>query len=228
MIVSGFGWISGETCGSLRRGRLQEYTDPKALYQQLAPEGFLTLPPEKVRWLGTGSNRWCLAAALALSDAFENRKEADLIPEQTGVLSLSREGALKANLEYFRDYLASGKKSARGNLFVHTLPTSPMADTAMTFGLKGPLFHLGSSEPKLALLLEQAETLGRESKELSLLCFAASGEVVLCFLLRPAGAAADAGLFSLDQLKSAAGTLWNIEEILEALNTEKDVNHAGA
>ena len=168
MKVAGIGWMSGDSCGSLRREWQMKLDDPKILYQQLEAEGFFTVPLAKVRWLNTVSQRYCMAAALALRDAFETSAAMRLNPQTTGVLSLSRDGALHPNLEYFKDYIHSGRKLARGNLFVHTLPTSPLAETAITFGLKGPVFHLSSAAPQLNLLFDRGEALGKNQAWLNL------------------------------------------------------------
>jgi|GEM_PF-3469449 len=217
MIVSGIGWFSESGCGSQRLGYQKEFKDTKVLYRLLEDEGIFNASLDKARWFSTGSRRYCFAAALALRDSFEDPGAFRSSAADTGMLSLSRDGSLKANLDYFRDYLQSGRKSARGNLFIHTLPTSPLADISMAFGFKGPLFHLASAEPQLGLLLDRSEALSRRSKELNLLCCISDESSVLCFFLTPQGPDRRPGDLSLSELRKHAGHLGSFREIADAL-----------
>lgn len=223
MIVAGAGWISNKTFGALRRGLQEELKETNALYHQLEAEGFFGVPLKKVRWLNPVSLRFCLAAALALRDASDFSGSVKLDPANAGILSLSRDGALKANLDYFKDYVHSGRKLARGNLFIHTLPTSPLALVAMTLGLKGPLFHLSSPESPLSLLLIRSEALERRTQGLHLFSFMASEAAVVCFFLKPETAVMQEGLFLSADLKARAGHLGDPEQVLEALKVPAGV-----
>ncbi len=222
MITAGISWISGGACGSLRRGWRHQFEDPKNLYQLLESEGCFSVPLAKVRWLNTVSQRFCLAAGLALRDAYGTPEKLRSDLDQTGVISLSRDGALQSNLEYFKDYVSSGRKLARGNLFVHTLPTSPLAETAITFGFKGPVFHLSALDPKMALLINRSEALGKKAR-LNLLCFAADENGIICFFLKPEGTGADFPGFSLKEIQKRIGHLWNLKEIFTALQIETEI-----
>lgn len=217
MIVAGIGWISGEMCGSLRRGWLEEFRDSGTLYRQLEEAGVFNTPLKKVRWFCGLSQRLSLASALALRDAFDLAGQIALDPTKVGVVSLSRDGALKANLEYFKDYVQSGRKSARGNLFIRTLPTSPQAQVAMIFGFKGPIFHLSTPEPRLGELIARCEALGNRTEGLNLLCCVALEKGVICFFLKPGTGKKKEGLFTTRELNALTGHLWNLDEILEAL-----------
>lgn len=64
---------------------------------------------------------------------------------EIGILLANAKGALDTNLAYFKDYLEAGRKLARGNLFIYTLPTSPLAEAAITLGLNGPLIYMSES-----------------------------------------------------------------------------------
>ncbi len=219
MTAAGISWISGGTCGSLKRGWRHQFEDPKNLYQLLESEGYFSVPLAKVRWLNTVSQRFCLAAGLALRDAYGTAEKLRSNLDPTGVISLNRDGALQSNLEYFKDYVDSGRKLARGNLFVHTLPTSPLAETAITFGFKGPVLHLSASNPKMNLLINRGEALGRRSP-LNLLCFAADENGIICFFIKPEEKGADVPIFSLLEIQKRIGHLWDLKEIFTALQIE--------
>lgn len=60
-----------------------------------------------------------------------------------GLIGTNRAGSLEANRLYFSDYLQAGRVLARGNLFVYTLPSSPLAEAAIHFGFQGPMLYMG-------------------------------------------------------------------------------------
>lgn len=214
MIISGIGWISGSSCGSLRLRRQETFKDAGDLYAGLETEGVFSTPLKKVRWFSDLSQRFCLASGLALRDAGKPVLNAS----QVGMLSLSRDGALDANMKYFKEYIQSGRKSAHGNLFINTLPTSPLAQVAMNLGFKGPIFHLSSPSPSLGLLLERAESLARRTEGLNLLCCVGSEKGVLSFFMRPETRGAEG--WPAHGLKALAGSFWERDEVFEALKIQ--------
>lgn len=62
------------------------------------------------------------------------------------LLISSRGGASDENRAFFDDYVKNGRELARGNLFVHTLPTAPLAEIAICFGITGPLMYVASAD----------------------------------------------------------------------------------
>ena len=223
MMISGISCMTDQACGSLQRGWQKKFETPGILYEELEAEGFFSVPLHKVRWLHTVSQRYCLAAALTLRDAFESSAAARIAAPQVGILSLNRDGALRSNLDYFKDYVQSGRKLARGNLFIHTLPTSPLAEVAITFGLKGPLFHLSASEPEWNLLFDRSEALGQAASGLNLLCCAASEHAIICFFLSPDGSQTEEKCISVQQMKSSIGNLWDLKDVFRALKIETEM-----
>ena len=78
--------------------------------------------------------------ALALKDA---GRSYPLGPDNTvGIVGSAPEGCLDADLAYFSDYVKCGRTLGRGNLFIYTLPTSPLAECAIHFALEGPLLYV--------------------------------------------------------------------------------------
>ena len=65
-----------------------------------------------------------------------------------------QEGSLQSDLEYFRDYLEGGRTLSRGNLFIYTLPSSPLGEAAIHFGLLGPLLYAASEGNALTAVLD--------------------------------------------------------------------------
>ena len=66
--------------------------------------------------------------------------------QDAALLLVSRAGSEATNRAFFEDYLANGKTLARGNLFIYTLPTSPLAEIAIHLGIRGPLVYCASNE----------------------------------------------------------------------------------
>ncbi|MGQ9499188.1 MAG: hypothetical protein ACUVQ6_02265 [Dissulfurimicrobium sp.] len=57
---------------------------------------------------------------------------------------------------YFRDYLDSGRRLARGALFIYTFPSSLLGEAAIHFGLKGPLFRVSVPGGGLSIAVSMA------------------------------------------------------------------------
>lgn len=83
----------------------------------------------------------CHAVHLALQDAGYGPDRP--CPDGTGLIGSGDLGTLAANLAYYRDFCDHGKVLGRSNLFIYTLPTSPLAEAAIHFHLRGPLLFLG-------------------------------------------------------------------------------------
>ena len=52
------------------------------------------------------------------------------------------DGCRTENLLYFQDYMEHGRCGGRGQLFVGTLPTTPLCEAAIALGLHGPAYYL--------------------------------------------------------------------------------------
>ena len=139
-VVRGFGWIADGAAGSLRKPQRFAWDDAAADNAR-PPDGLFARPVRNWNRFDRTSRVVCSLCALALADAEiadeEGRKTA------TGLLISNPNGALPANRAYWQDYLDAGRQMARGNLFVYTLPSSPLAEAAIHFGFQGPLLYLG-------------------------------------------------------------------------------------
>jgi hypothetical protein len=110
-------------------------------------EAHLASPPggREIRNYGrfdTGTRLVCHAVYLALQDA--GYGEGKRLPKGTGLIGTGDLGTLSANLAYFRDYCDHDKILGRSSLFLYTLPTSPLAEAAIAYGLGGPLFFVAA------------------------------------------------------------------------------------
>ena len=139
IMIGGIGWLDGSGWGCVLSGRREAGAAAcNALWKRR--DVFET----PVRNLGRfdGATRLTVAACgLALADAaacgFARPARG------IGLVISNREGSLQANLAYFRDYLQAGRTLARGNLFIYTLPSSPLAEASIYFGFDGPMFYAG-------------------------------------------------------------------------------------
>ncbi|MDT8391706.1 MAG: hypothetical protein RRC34_14495 [Lentisphaeria bacterium] len=135
--------MTSDGANILGRGVVSARTaaDVRAVYDQLVRDGTVT-PVKQFGRFSLETRRVFLATALALNDA----DLAGNLPPGTGIIHTSADGALADNLAYFNDYLRGGRKLARANLFIYTLPTSPLGEAAIHFNLNGPLYHITGSE----------------------------------------------------------------------------------
>jgi 3-oxoacyl-[acyl-carrier-protein] synthase II len=138
--ATGSGWIGARGFGSGQR------TD--AVWEARERfEDHVSCPPAGKDWRHYGrfdlpTRLVCHAVHLALQDAGYGRDRA--CPDGSGLIGTGDVGTLAANLAYYRDYCAHGKVLGRSNLFLYTLPTSSLAEAAIHFRLRGPLFFLAA------------------------------------------------------------------------------------
>lgn len=154
-MIKGHGWVKEGVCGCAGKSLQWQYVDFRSLSAQLLTDEVLAFPVENFGRFNQASRLAILSIALALYDA--NIHYAKDTKQDIGILGTSVDGALDSNLAYFRDYAQAGRKLGRGNLFIYTLPSSPLAEAAIHFGLQGPLLYMRHSEKPEESLLTQAE-----------------------------------------------------------------------
>ncbi|TRZ93705.1 hypothetical protein D4R78_07925 [bacterium] len=169
-VNKGCGWIKEVQCGCVEKGIEWKFTDFRSLCAQLIKDNILVYPIENFARFDQASKLVTLSVALALYDAsihYTKDKKQDI-----GILGMSPDGALASNLAYFRDYAACGRKLGRGNLFIYTLPSSPLAEAAITFGLQGPLAYIRHTDKPEENLLAQAELMIKNKDALAMVVVA--------------------------------------------------------
>ncbi|MFQ5560777.1 MAG: hypothetical protein ACE5FU_09360 [Nitrospinota bacterium] len=148
--LGGLGWINAKEYGCVNQSIRVRY-DTKAI--SLKKESFLH-PFENFGRLDAISKMTCYAIGLAL-------KDADLFyptqqKQEIGIISTNSSGCTQSDVNYFKDYLENGRTLSRGNLFIYTLPSSPLSEAAIHFGIEGPLFYWTNQERSLAELVDMA------------------------------------------------------------------------
>jgi Beta-ketoacyl synthase, N-terminal domain len=128
----------------------------KSFYADLLAAGMFSGELSEFKRMSVKSKQSVLGAALALFDA-------GIAPTDDGgniaVITGNQECCESENSRYFEDYIKYGRVMGRGNLFVNTLPTTPVAEISMAFKLHGPLYFLTAIDDSLAALLQEAELL---------------------------------------------------------------------
>ena len=173
--VSGIGWLDGQAWGRVLRRETAAYGEGQGVPPWKQADLF-GRPVKNLGRFNRVARTTISACALALMDAGVSCADEGE-PHDIGLLGTNAAGCLEANRAYFQDYLAGGRTLARGNLFIYTLPSSPLAETAIHFGLAGPMLYVGypgggitagggrvadtaDEEAALAVLLGRAEDCG--------------------------------------------------------------------
>ena len=181
-LACGIGWITGTDYGLVRHGE----TRARAGKQSGAGiagsvDALFRHKIDRFGRFDPVSRMTCLACELALQDA--GVEYSPDTRQEIGILGAGFEGSLAANAVYFKDYVESGRTLARGNLFVYTLPTSPLGEAAIHFGFQGPIFSLISPTTPLADALEAALLLVKSGDAPAMLVVQAdAGSAVAAFV----------------------------------------------
>lgn len=136
--VRGIGWVTKTGYGSVRTGLDQPFAEGEGIHS-LAKRGIFSHPFKNFGRLDGVSRLTVSAVALALQDAGIEYSPAD--KQDIGIIGTSREGSLKSDSDYFRDFVENGRTLSRANLFIYTLPSSALGEAAIHFGLTGPLLY---------------------------------------------------------------------------------------
>jgi 3-oxoacyl-[acyl-carrier-protein] synthase II len=175
--VRGIGWLNEQDWGTVFRK------------QQVRYGGAADIPPWKNGDLFGGgiknvgrfdrATRMTLCAcALAFHDAGLSGPAGTV-----GLVGTNAAGSLQANSAYFMDYLQAGRVMARGNLFIYTLPSSPLAETAIHFGLQGPMLYIGFQGDGAGNLLQAGVDLIIDGAATAMVAVLADEKEGMAFLL---------------------------------------------
>lgn len=156
IVVSGIGWLTRDGYGGVTSG-LQQLFEAGEGVAALSRQGIVPTPYRNFGRLDPLSRTTIAAVALALGDAGLICPAGE--KQSTGIVGTARNGSLAADRAYFEDYVANGRTLGRGNLFIYTLPTSPLGEAAIQYGLTGPLLHASGGTVPLRTALELAAEL---------------------------------------------------------------------
>jgi len=152
--LCGIGWINKEEYMCVMKGLRVRYKDTTS-FNGLSRKGMFLYPFKNFGRFDAVSKMVCYSVALALKDADESYSPE--LKKDMGIIGTNTDGSLQSDIDYFKDYVDCGRKLSRGNLFIYTLPTSPLAEAAIHFGLQGSLFYMTSGHETLPLVIRTAE-----------------------------------------------------------------------
>ena len=180
-MIKGAGWITQNQYGCQKLRLQQGYADLKSLHTRLQPE-IINYPVANFLRFDTVSKLAAISIALALFDAkiaYAQGKKQDI-----SLLGTNSGGALEANLAYFDDYIANGRTLGRGNLFIYTLPSSPLAEAAIHFGLTEQLLYLGFEKNAEQASLKLASGMLKTGSAKTILLLNTNPKKVNCLVLQ--------------------------------------------
>lgn len=96
---------------------------------------------------------------------------SDIDRPNVGLLLVDENGSLESNMVYYKDYIDCGKTLARGNYFIYTLATSPLAELSIYLGVQGPLQYLCSLRENELFAIEQSKNMIENNEAKSVLAF---------------------------------------------------------
>ena len=120
--VYGIGWLTAAGYGCIGSGVQVSYGPAEGL--DTHRQAIFPRPFRNFGRLDDASRMTASVVALALRDAALS--PSPTCKQDIGIAGTSREGSLVSDLNYFNDYVENGRTLSRGNLFIYTLPSSPL------------------------------------------------------------------------------------------------------
>lgn len=188
------GWVTSLGYGTLGSGVENLFSAGETIYSA-AKSTIFSRPVRNFGRLDRLSRITLATVALALKDAAIDSSPANKI--NIGIIGTNSNGSLETDCAYFRDYLDNGRKLARANLFIYTLPSSPLGEASIHFGLKGPLLYAAYSEKSLKSLLSSSAGMIMTGETEMMLAGITCGDEGLYFLL---DGGQKQGMFSVNAL----------------------------
>ena len=205
--VRGVGWLTKAGYGCVATGRENRFEEGEGV-NTLAKQGLFLHPFKNFGRLDLSSRMTTCAVALALQDA--GISYSPLEKQEIGIMGASSEGSLASDMAYFNDYLNNGRTLSRGNLFIYTLPSSPLGEAAIHFGLTGPLlFASGGANSFGASMSMAAEMLAGGEARMMLVGWLAPDEALYAVLCQEQAAGS---LCSLEQAQFIVASAGGVAE----------------
>lgn len=218
--VRGIGWLAGGEYGCIIRGERSRLMD-SGLADAGSRKRLFTHPFKNFGRLDRLSRMTAAGISLALRDGAIGYSPAQ--KQDIGIIGTSSAGSLITDLHFFRDYVECGRKLARGGLFIYTLPSSPLGEAAIHFGLLGPLFYLAGGKASPGAVFDAAEVLLLQQEAEAMLAGIAGEDAALyCFLTKDGGPA-EHRLCDVSAARriAAQGSFTDMVTMFEELKKEK-------
>jgi len=214
--ITGVSWLTKNKYGTLKRKPSDGYFDLRSLYSLLRQEGMLLYPIQGWGRFDDVSKITCLAGGLAMFDAgitYSQKQKQDI-----GIIGTNANASLQSNVNYFKDYIENGRTLARGNLFIYTIPSSPLAEAAIYFGLTGPLFYVSCVNKGVMELLDCAAHLIEGTDTDAVLAVRAEETEAVAFVLAVKEKTTSGEICSLKEAKEILKKAYGVQEIVSMFN----------
>ncbi len=203
IVVRGIGWLTKEGYGSAGSGLRHVFEAGEDL-RTLSKNDFFPHPFKNFGRLDAISRLTAYAVSLALRDA--GIEYSPLRKQDIGIVGTNAEGSLQSDIEYFHDYLKGGRTLSRGNLFIYTLPSSPIGEAAIHFGLVGPVVYAASAHHPLSAVLDSVREMILAEEAPVMLAGAVEADAALFLVLAKASDSSRQYHCGLDDARSLVET----------------------
>ena len=166
--ILGLGWMNDQCYGQGRSQRRIDYADRVPLERLGLEDGLFREPVKNFGRFEPVTQKLCTVTALALQDAGLTYGEEQL---EIGLLAIHKAGCIASNRRFFQDYLDGGRSLSRPSLFIYTLPSSPCAEAAICFGLRGPLLYMDALDDSMDSEIHVVENLLRTHQAQAMLIY---------------------------------------------------------
>jgi 3-oxoacyl-[acyl-carrier-protein] synthase II len=179
--VQGIGWLDATAYGRIRQRVSIPYAERMTLRELGKSEGLFKYPVKNFGRFEPQTQRVCCITSLALQDAGIDYAEGRRL--DIGLLGTNGTGCLESNLNYFKDYVDGGRTLSRANLFIYTLPSSPLAEAAVHFGLQGPQLYMRTAKEAMTPLVRRAAGMIRRGEAGNMLVYRLGSRAGLCMVI---------------------------------------------
>lgn len=214
--ILGTGWITTKGYGKINLGEEHLFAPEETLYT-VAKNGIFNRRPVKNFGRLDRLSRITLAAVfLALKDAgIDSSPDSK---QSIGIVGTNDHGSQETDTAYFRDFVDNGRKLARANLFIYTLPSSPMGEAAIHFGLVGPLLYMAGTGHSLATVLTTAAAMVAGAESSLMLAGMTCGDEGIYFVI---GDSENGGVCKLEDLFGPTVIDADIQKIVTTISSLK-------
>jgi 3-oxoacyl-(acyl-carrier-protein) synthase len=210
--ILGIGWLTKKGYGRIRTGIMHSY-EPGKGPDVLLKKDMFSHPFKNFGRLDAISKMTAYAVSLALQDAgiaYLATQKRDI-----GIIGTNVAGSLRSDVEYFTDYVRSGRTLSRGNLFIYTLPSSPLGESAIHFGFLGPLLYAAGPDASLITVLDTAEEMLLAKETQIMLAGRAEEDEALFFVMGQGSAGNSVSVCDLMECRSILGSAPDIAGMVQ-------------
>jgi hypothetical protein len=217
--VVGTSWIAKQKYGTQLKKVSGAFENVRELYSQVKEKQIIQNPMKNFGRFDQVSKNTCLAISLALFDAGASSVEDGM--QNVGIVSTNEKGCLQSNKRYFTDYVDSGRKLSRGNFFIYTLPSTPIAEAAIHFGCQGPVAYFAFQNNQTNEALEQGRMMIETKETTDLLIVNANEEEAVCFYIKEQSNKQAGEHVSLEKVQQLLKDTEGLSEVINKISKEE-------